>query len=174
MVHLLSLAFGNPHHHEDQHTTHNALSAGRSRTSSSFWRSLIMGLALSIAVGSAKAQVVYLDNTHTGCDYKVKVYYATGNCDTNHNFWICSGTQSFVVLTVGAGASVTCSLPPHTGACAYDIFKWDGSFLTSCNTSSWPYYCNQYAYTDCEPEHRYIDMNSACDSGGNTGTVKFY
>ena len=57
-----------------------ALSTGRSRTVCNPARILLMGLLLTSAIGTASAQNVYLDNSRTGCEYKVKVYYATGSC----------------------------------------------------------------------------------------------
>ena len=132
-----------------------------------------MSLLLTGAIGASKAQVVYLDNTHTNCDYKLKVFYAEGDCHQPNNFFICTGTQSSVLLTVTAGNSVTYYLPPNTGACKYEVY--DGSFtlVAACNTSSSPYYCNAVAFTDCESEHRYVDFNSGCE-GVNAGTVKIY
>ncbi len=133
-----------------------------------------MSALLIAASGTAEAQVVYLINNDPDCDYKVRIYFATGDCHEGNNFWVCTGTQSSVLLTVGAGSNVTYSLPPNTGACKYEVY--DGSFtlVAACNTSSTPYYCEALCFTNCVDRERCADMNSGCENDVNAGTVKIY
>ena len=135
-------------------------------------RAFLPVMLIASSVGSASAQNVYLDNSRTNCEHKVKVFYGQGGCHEGHH-WICSGAQSWVMLTVSPGNTVYYSLPPQTGVCGYEIYDWNGAFLTSCIWTTIPTSCNFGPYEDCSPRERTIDMNSACENGVNTGTVKW-
>lgn len=121
----------------------------------------------------AQSQIVILDNTHTGCSYSVKVYYATGTCLPGHE-WVCTGEEHDVTYAIDGWGAFQWSLPEGTGVCGYDIYYLGGAFVTSEDCSQYPYTINFGPYTDCQGKPRYIDMNSNCQGGVNTGTVKWY
>jgi hypothetical protein len=116
----------------------SALAQRADNVTSAFRNLLFIVITLFIGL-SAEAQTVHLNNTNTGCVYKVKVYYAEGDCHEETNFWVCTGTQSSVLLTVNPGSTVNYSLPPNTGACAYEIYDGSNILIASCNCSAPPY-----------------------------------
>ena len=77
------------------------------------------------------------------------------------------------MLTVSPSTAVNYSLPPGTGACGYEIYDWNGAFLTSCFWTTPPTSCYYGPYYDCHDRERTIDMNSTCGTGGVIGTVKW-
>ena len=145
----------------------------QSSSSTKYWllAQFVFVLALVLTSSHIAAQNVSLDNTGTACSYSVKVYYATGFCDSNCACWRCTGAQSNTTYSIAGNASHSYILPAHTNVCKYEIYDASNNLVTTCDCSAASGgSCTFGPYTDCHGDKIYIDMNSGCTIGTDNGS----